>query len=62
MLWRSRNSYLHQRTSTFRERDMNWFLSEIVVQVILVLKLQDKAMGETSVEWLPRSILACFVS
>lgn len=41
---------------------MNWFFGEIIVQVILVLKLKDKAVCETFVEWLPRSILACFVS
>lgn len=37
---------------------MNWFLGEIVVQVILVLKLQDKAVREAFVEWLPGTILA----
>lgn len=53
-----KSTLLHQRTSTFRERDVNWFLGEIVVQVILVLKLQDKAVRETFVEWLPGTILA----
>lgn len=37
---------------------MNWFLGEVVVQVILVLKLQDKAVREAFVERLPGTILA----
>lgn len=41
---------------------MNRFFGEIVVQVILILKLQDKAMRKAFIERFPRTILACVES
>lgn len=38
---------------------MHGFLGKVVIKILLVSKLEDKAVGEPFVERFPRAVLAC---
>jgi hypothetical protein len=38
---------------------MHGLLGKVIVQVLLVLKLEDKAVGKSLVKRFPRAVLAC---